>query len=239
MKSEPTNNAWVEASAEKIVQESPTVKTFTFKTSRPATHWAGQHYELRLTAENGYQAARLYSAALPGNGDPTVTLSIVRVPDGEVSPYVVDNLSVGDSVEIRGPFGHFFTWSKSVDNPILLIGGGSGIVPIHAIYESHKESGAVSQVRVIYSEHRFDDILYKNDFLDQSDVRIALTKEWPDDWSGYKGRLTTDLLEDTINSFDQLPLCYVCGMNGFVNAVADGLQALGVPATSIKTERFG
>lgn len=237
--SDPSINDWQEATLKLIADESPTVKTLTFQLPRPVTHLPGQHYELRLTAENGYQAARLYSAASLGEGSDSVGLTIMRVPDGEVSPYVVDSLAVGDKVEIRGPFGHFFTWSAGETRPILLIGGGSGIIPLHAMREAHMAAQAATDMRMLYSEHSYQGILYKNDLLDKPDVTITLTQEWPADWGGETGRITLELLERVVNEFSEIPLCYVCGMNKFVTAVADGLQEAGIPMTSIKTERFG
>ena len=228
-------NDWFDAVVETVVEESPSVKTFGFRAPFPITHLPGQYYELRLTAENGYQAARPYSAATPADGH-LVTLTIMTVPDGEVSPYVNQELAVGDTVELRGPFGKFFVWTTEETRPVLLIGGGSGIVPLHAIFKARTHEVTM---KVLYSNHTFDDILYKQDFLDNDDVTITLTREQPADWTGPTGRISIDLLKDIVGQFPEMPVCYVCGMSGFVEHIADGLMAAKVPIELIKTERFG
>jgi len=234
-----TNNDWFEATVETITKESPNVKTFVFHTPKPITNLAGQHYELRLNAENGYQAARLYSAAKYSDGDQSLALTVMRVPDGEVSPYVFNQLALGDQVEIRGPFGKYFTWSPDTKQSIFLIGGGSGIVPLHAIFSAHRDTKSSTDIKLLYSEHTYDDILYKDDLLTATEAVITLTKEWPASWKGSTGRVNSQLIDELLGSFSQIPLCYICGMNTFVNAVADGLQDAGIPATMIRTERFG
>ena len=234
-----TNNDWFEATVEKARVESPEVHSYVFKTPRPIHHLGGQHYELRLTAENGYQAARLYSASLPGNGENQLTLTIMKVPGGEVSPYVIDELKEGDHVEIRGPFGQFFIWNPEDTQPVFLIGGGSGIIPMRAMYEAYTHSKSKADMKVLYSSHTYEDILFKDDFLNKSDVTITLTRSSPEEWSGKKGRITLAELKEILDTFPVTPLCYICGMTSFVNAVSEGLEELGVSMDSIKTERFG
>jgi ferredoxin-NADP reductase len=222
-----------------VTEESPTVKTFVFKTPHPITNIAGQHYELRLTAENGYQAARLYSATKAGTGKKELSLTIMNVKDGEVSPYVSGGLKVGDEVEIRGPFGKFFIWTDEEYRPVLLVGGGSGVVPLHAIFTAHRDSRSKAEVKMLYSSHTFEDVLYKDDFLSSPDVAVTLTRNVPEDWEGLTGRVTKGMLEVIVDSFEAQPICYVCGMSLFVDAITEALQAAGIPSTSIKTERFG
>lgn len=234
-----TNNDWFTATVEKIIEEAPSVHTYIFKTPRPIQHLAGQRYELQLTAENGYQAARDYSASAPAYGEHSLQLTIMKVPGGEVSPYVVDELKEGDEVEIRGPFGRFFVWEPENTQSVLLVGGGSGIIPMHAMYKAHEKSRSKAPMEVLYSSHSYEDILFKNDFLNKSDVTITLTKSAPSDWKGKQGRLTTDDLKEVIKPLSKDLVCYVCGMTSFVNAVSEGLESLGIPASSIKTERFG
>lgn len=234
-----SNNEWFEATVDSITIESPMVKTFTFATPFPIHNQAGQHFELRLTAENGYQAARLYSAVQAGSGEHSLKLTIMNVPNGEVSPYVTEQLAVGDNVEIRGPFGKFFTWTPEDEEPILLIAGGSGVVPMHAIFTAHQQSQSHSAMKLLYSSHTFDDILYKDTFLDNPDVTITLTKEQTETWAGKTGRLTGTMLNSVIANLPSAPTCYVCGMTRFVDAVTELLEASGIPSTSIKTERFG
>jgi ferredoxin-NADP reductase len=234
-----SNNEWFEAAVLDVTEESPFVKTLVLEAPHPVTHIAGQHYELRLTAENGYQAARLYSAATAGNGDGRVKLSIMNVSGGEVSPYLTNILTVGNKVEIRGPFGKFFVWTKEEKRPVLLIGGGSGIVPLHAIFTSHQSSGSKTKMKVLYSSHTYDDILFKDVFLTSPAVTLTLTKGVQKGWTGLTGRITQNMIEDILGDYDEKPLCFVCGMSLFVDAVTTALQKAGVPSTAIKTERFG
>lgn len=234
-----SNNDWFEATVRSITAESPSVKTFVFDTPHPITNSAGQHYELRLTAKNGYQAARLYSAATAGTGDTSLALAVMDVKDGEVSPYITEMLAVGDKVEIRGPFGKFFVWTPDEVRPVLLIGGGSGVVPIHAIFTSHHRSKSKSEMKVLYSSHSLEEVLFKDVFLTSPDVSITLTREQPSDWKGLVGRVTSEMIEDIVNSFETQPICYVCGMSLFVDTITSALQKAGIPSESIKTERFG
>jgi ferredoxin-NADP reductase len=163
----------------------------------------------------------------------------MKVPEGEVSPYVVEKLQEGDKVELRGPFGRFFVWDPQNTQPILLVGGGSGIIPMHSIYRAHQESKSSAPMQVLYSSHTYEDILFKEDFLSQTDVTITLTRDVPPDWQGKKGRVDLEELKLVLSSLPSQPLCYICGMSPFVNAISEGLESLGVPSTSIRTERFG
>ena len=232
-------NEWYTATLGEIIEESPAVKSFVFDTPSSVTNLAGQHFELRLTAPNGYQAARLYSASEPGNGQNTLKLTVMEVINGEVSPYLHDALEIGDQVELRGPFGRFFVWTPENTQPTLLIGGGSGVVPMHAIFTAHTQSHSESEMKLLYSSHTYEDILYKNDFVDNPNVTITLSRNQPANWKGRSGRITSELVTEMVESFQELPVCYVCGMSAFVDAITEALQQAGVPATSIKTERFG
>ena len=234
-----SNNEWQEAVVERIIKETPNVKTYSFKLPVPAHHIAGQHYELQLTAQNGYQAARPYSASSTADDMPLLNLTVQHVPDGEVSSYLYDKLEVGDAVEIRGPFGKFFTWTEETTQPILLIAGGSGVVPMHSILASHKASNATSEMQLIYSARTFEDIIFKDDFLRAPNVTTTLTQNKSTDWTGATGRINATLFKNSLDTFSETPLCYVCGMNSFVSAATDILQELGIPVENIKTERFG
>jgi ferredoxin-NADP reductase len=234
-----SNNEWAPAIVEKIIQESPNVKTYSFKLPSAAHHVAGQHYELQLTAENGYQAARPYSAASTAENMPLLELTIQHVPDGEVSSYIYNSLEVGDDVEIRGPFGKFFVWDASITQPILLIAGGSGVVPMRSMLASHKTSQSQSKMKLIYSARTYEDIIYKEELIDQPNTTITLTKKVPENWSGDKGRISTELFKKVLDDFVETPLCYICGMSSFVSAASNILQNLNIPIENIKTERFG
>lgn len=234
-----SNNQWHAAKVVKIVEETPNVKTFSFELPYPANHVAGQHYELQLTAENGYQAARPYSAASTAKNMPLLELTIQRVPDGEVSPYVYDSLEIGDEVEIRGPFGKFFVWDDSITEPVLLVGGGSGVVPLRSMLESHQASGSETQMHLVYSARTYDDIIYKDAMLTSKETTITLTQNTSKDWKGATGRIDAALLKKALDTYESTPVCFVCGMSSFVGAISDALQSIGVPMENIKTERFG
>lgn len=234
-----SNNDWIAAKVERIIEETPNVKTYSFKLPVPAHHIAGQHYELQLGAENGYKAARPYSAASAAQGMPLVELTVQKVPDGEVSEYLYDALKIGDEVEIRGPFGKFFTWDDSITQPTLLIAGGSGVVPMHSILASHAALQSDSKIHLVYSARTSNDIIYKELFKNNPQVTITLTKEMPALWNGAQGRINTELFKKVLEQFDDFPLCYVCGMSSFVSTATDILQELNIPIENIKTERFG
>ena len=230
---------WFEAVVEEIVEESPNTKTFRFKSPFPVSCNAGQRFELQLTAENGYKAARPYSSARASDNDEFVTLTVMNVVNGEVSPYVVHDLAIGDTVELRGPFGKFFVWTPDEIRPVLLIGGGSGIIPLHAMFTSHRDTDTTTKMKMLYSSHTHQDILFKDTLLNSEDVTITLTREQPPDWQGANGRITIELLKSSIDQFAEIPLIYICGMSGFVEHIADGLMQLDVPIELIRTERFG
>ena len=233
-----SNNDWVDATVDSIVTETPTVKTFTFKLPRSMHNVAGQHYELRLTAANGYQAARPYSASTATTGSDLLELTIQHVPGGEVTSYLHSQLKVGDPIQVRGPFGKFFVWEPVMNESIFLIAGGAGVVPMHSIITSHRDSGSTAEMKLLYSARTFDDIIYKDDFLTTSAVEITLTKDQPTDWHGRSGRINQAAIKEILDGFSQTPSIYICGMSPFVNAVTDGLLALGIDPATIKTERF-
>jgi ferredoxin-NADP reductase len=234
-----SNNQWLAAKVVNVTQESLNAKTYSFELPQGAHHIAGQHYELRLTAENGYQAARPYSAASTAHHMPLLELTIERVTNGEVSTYVYDSLQVGDMVEIRGPFGKFFIWTSTITDPVLLIGGGSGIVPLHAMFTSHAASNSTAKMHLLYSARSYENILYKDELLDSAKATITLTQDHPPDWQGEVGRIDKQLIKETLDSYVTLPLCYICGMSSFVGSISDILQEFQVPTDNIKTERFG
>jgi ferredoxin-NADP reductase len=234
-----SNNDWFAATVMSVTEESPAVKSFVFDAPHPINNNAGQHYELRLTAENGYQAARLYSAVVAGTGKKQLTLTIMNVKNGEVSPYISEDLKVGDEVEIRGPFGKFFVWTPEEVRPVFLVGGGSGVVPLHSIFTAHRDSTSKAEMKMLYSSHSYEDILYKDDFLNSADVAVTLTRNIPEDWEGLTGRVTKEMLAAIVDTFKMKPICYVCGMSLFVDAITEALMAAGIPSNTIKTERFG
>ena len=233
---------WVSATILEIRDETPTVKTFRFRLSRLVKHEAGQHYEIRLTAPNGYQAARLYSAASAASGNNELELTVALLPDGEVSPYMHHAAKVGDQIEVRGPLGKFFVWKPEDPSPVLLIAGGSGVVPMRCMLQAHQAGGSNASVRLLYSARTSDEIIYKTDLLHSpvfsEATTITITGE-SGGWTGRTGRIDGGLIKQALAGLPSPPLCYVCGATPFVEAMADLLVSLGIDAARIKTERFG
>ncbi|HKO28425.1 MAG TPA: ferredoxin reductase [Solirubrobacteraceae bacterium] len=207
-------------------------------------HRAGQHVDVRLTAEDGYQAQRSYSIASAPE-DEQLVLTVEQLDEGEVSPYLVEVLRPGDELELRGPIGGFFVWEESLGGPLVLIGGGSGVVPLRSMLRHWVAGTRAVPVRLLYSSRSFDEVIYRSELLgyaasyDAVDVRFALTREWPEDYTGHTGRIDPALLAEIAGSPEGEPLIYVCGPSGFVEAAADWLVELGHAPERIRTERFG
>ena len=208
-------------------------------------HRAGQHVDVRLTAEDDYQAERSYSIASPPEEQPRVTLTVERLNDGEVSPYLTDELRVGDRLELRGPIGGYFVWEASMGGPLLLVGGGSGIVPLMAMLRHRAAVGSTVPTRLLYSSRSLEDVIYRDelDRLAKSttllEVVYTLTRAQPPGWTGYARRIDTDMLREVAWPSDQRPLTFICGPTPFVETAAASLVALGDEPVRIKTERFG
>ncbi|TDC92504.1 ferredoxin reductase [Actinomadura sp. 7K507] len=220
--------------------ETPTAETLVFDVPGWPGHTAGQHVDVRLTAEDGYSTQRSYSIAAPADGD-RVELTVQRVPDGEVSSYLVGGLSHGDPVEIRGPVGGWFVWRPAATAPVLLVAGGSGIVPLMAMIRARGQAGSRTPFRLVYSVRTPADRYYAAELRRGApglDVTHLYTREAPE---GRRppGRLMAADLNAHGWPADFEPDCYVCGPTGFVETAADVLLALGHAARKIKTERFG
>jgi ferredoxin-NADP reductase len=208
-----------------------------------AGHRAGQHIDIRLTAEDGYQAERSYSIASAPE-DNYVVLTVERIDDGEVSPYLTQDLRAGDQVELRGPIGGYFVWEAELGGPLLLIGGGSGIVPLRAMLRHYTAAGSAVPLRVLYSARSLGDVIYRQELTrmrdDQGlDVRLALTRQQPAGWVGYSRRIDLELLAEVARFDRECLLTYICGPTSFVETAANGLVKLGHAPSTIKTERFG
>jgi ferredoxin-NADP reductase len=206
-------------------------------------HRAGQHVDVRLTAEDGYQAQRSYSIASAPE-DERLMLTVERLDDGEVSPYLVDELRPGDELELRGPIGGFFVWEESFGGPLVLIGGGSGVVPLRSMLRHWAAGRRSVPVRLLYSSRSLEEVIYREELLGYAasgrvEVRFALTREWPEDFTGHTGRIDLELLSEVAGPPGAEPLVYVCGPSGFVGAAADWLVELGHAPQRIRTERFG
>jgi ferredoxin-NADP reductase len=200
-------------------------------------HLPGQHVDVRLTAEDGYQVQRSYSIGSAPQ-DEKLVLTVERLADGEVSPYLTDVLEPGDELELRGPIGGYFVWQEALGGPLLLVAGGSGVVPLRAMLRHHRATASEIPVRLLYSARTRDDLIY-GDELEDYEATITLTREQPPNWNGRTGRVGPDLLAETAWSPAERPLVYVCGPTGFVEAVADARVTPGHTAARIRTERFG
>ena len=219
--------------------ETPRVRTLVLDVPDWAGHRAGQHVDVRLTAEDGYQAERSYSLASAPGQPPSITVE--RLDDGEVSPYLVDEVVPGDKFELRGPIGGWFVWdADSGSSPLFLVAGGSGVVPLMAMLRHRRATGSKVPAKLLYSSRTYEDVIYRDE-LDMvgAEVVYTLTREQPPDWQGRSGRVDADLLRDVAFPPELDPRVYVCGPTSFVEAVADSLVGLGHKPGLIKTERFG
>jgi len=205
-------------------------------------HLAGQHVDIRLTSEDGYQAQRSYSIASAPE-DQRLMLTIERLEEGEVSPYLSDALQPGDALELRGPIGGYFVWHEPLGGPLLLLAGGSGVVPFRSILRHHAATRSRVPVRLLYSARRFAEVIYREELerltANGVDVKLTLTREWPDGWTGYRRRIDSDLLREIAWPPSENPLVYACGPTSFVETAANTLVSLGYQPTRIRTERFG
>jgi ferredoxin-NADP reductase len=220
-----------------VVTENPRTKSIVLDAGDWPDQLAGQHVDVRLTAEDGYQAQRSYSIASAPEDDHLV-LTVERLDDGEVSPYLTETLEQGDELELRGPIGGYFVWQESLGGPLFLVGGGSGVVPLRAMLRHHRAIASEVPARLLYSARTRDDLIYREELAD-FDTAITLTREQPDGWTGHIGRVDPELLTEVAWPTEQRPLVYVCGPTGFVEGVADALVALGHEPARIRTERFG
>jgi ferredoxin-NADP reductase len=231
---------WRVATVAEIRAETPRVKTLVLDVPGWGGHRAGQHVDVRLTAEDGYQAQRSYSIASSANAS-RVELTVERLEDGEVSPYLVGEARPGDQFEIRGPVGGYFVWEADPRGAVLLVGGGSGIVPLMAMARQRSANGDRVPTRLLYSARTWDDVIYRDELAglsgDGFDVVYTLTRAQPTGWTGYSRRVDRDLLAEVVP--EQLALTFVCGPTPFVEAVAQALVELGHEPSRIKTERFG
>jgi ferredoxin-NADP reductase len=231
---------WHIADVAELVDETARVRTIVLDVPDWPGHRAGQHVDVRLTAEDGYQAAREYSIA-SAPGEP-VAITVERLDDGEVSPYLTEELRVGDAIEVRGPVGGYFVWGPEDGGPLLLVAGGSGVVPLRAMLRHRGRSDSDVPVRLLYSSRSLDDVIYRMELdepVDGVEVVHTLTRVQPPEWSGYSRRVDAELLREVAWPADEDPLTYVCGPTSFVEAVARGLVELGYPPRRVKTERFG
>ncbi|MBO0834411.1 MAG: ferredoxin reductase [Actinobacteria bacterium] len=231
---------WQAATVTATTTETPTVRSLELAVPDWPGHRAGQHLDVRLTAEDGYVAERSYSIA-SASGEP-VSITVERLKDGEVSPYLTGEVRTGDKLELRGPVGGYFVWEEDKRTPLLLVAGGSGVVPLRAIIRQRQRSGSDTPVRLLYSARTLPDVIYRDEldsYQDGVSVTYTLTRARPPGWSGYARRVDPTMLAEIAWPRREEPLAFVCGPTSFVETVASGLVDLGYRPERVKTERFG
>jgi ferredoxin-NADP reductase len=223
---------WQIGTVTAVKPETPHVKSFRIDLPMWMPHLPGQHYDVRLTAPDGYQAERSYSIASSPLDEGGIELTIDRLADGEVSPYFHDVVVEGDQVEVRGPFTSYFVWRG--ERPVALVGGGSGVVPLMAMLRHRRRTMPGLPMRLVYSVRSAEDVIYADELGD--DAFLTFTREPPEGWAGHVGRIDEPLIEGA--SFSS-GIAFVCGSNGFVERASQLLMEAGLPAGAIRTERFG
>jgi ferredoxin-NADP reductase len=236
---------WQLASVTQIRDETERVKTISLRLPAWLGHRPGQHVDLRLTAPDGYQAERSYSIASAPSPEPEIEITVERVEDGEVSSFLFDVLMVGDRFEIRGPIGGYFVWDANAADPLLLVGGGSGVVPLMSIVRQRAMLGGGVPCTLLYSSRTIDDVIYADELLrlgDRQDgLRVihALTRVQPPGWTGYSRRIDMSMLAEVIEGTGRMAQAFVCGPTPLVETVAAALVSIGLPPGQVRTERFG
>jgi ferredoxin-NADP reductase len=238
---------WQAAEVVGVVDEAPRVKTIAFHVPGWNGHRAGQHVDIRLTAEDGYQAQRSYSIASPPGGA-TVDLTVERLGDGEVSPYLTDELRPGDKIELRGPIGGYFVWEASgpmATEPLFLVAGGSGVVPLMAMLRHRTKAGARNPTALLFSSRHLEEVIYREELdrlaaaADGLSVVHTLTRSQPPGWTGFSRRIDDAMIGEVLGPLGSRARSFVCGPTALVEVAANSLVRLGLPADRIRTERFG
>lgn len=236
---------WQIAKVAAIKKETARAASFTLQVPNWMAHRAGQHYDLRLTAQDGYQVERSYSIASEPERTGQVDLTIEKIDDGEVSPYMHDVVVVGDRVEVRGPIGGYFVWDAMMHEPLLLIGGGSGVVPLMSMVRHHAAANSSVPVHLLYSSRGLDDIIYYDELealrgkMDGLKVFHTLTRSHPENWQGYTRRIDAAMLREVAAPLGKNVRVFICGPTALVENAANVLVQIGIPASAVKTERFG
>jgi ferredoxin-NADP reductase len=223
---------WQIAKVTEVKRETPSVKSFRFELPMWMPHLPGQHYDVRLTAPDGYRAQRSYSIASSPLDQGEIELTIDLLDDGEVSPYFHEVVEPGDKVELRGPFTSYFVWRG--ESPVLLVGGGSGVVPLMAMLRHKRRTMPELDMRLVYSVRHAYDVIYADELGD--DALITYTREAPEGWTGHTGHVDAEMLRGPAAG---AKLAFVCGSNGFVEAASELLLEVGMDPGSVRTERYG
>jgi ferredoxin-NADP reductase len=236
---------WQIATVKEIRPETAKVKSFTLSISDWLPHRAGQHYDVRLTAADGYQAQRSYSIASQPERTGEVDLTVERIEDGEVSTYMHDVLVPGDRIELRGPIGGYFVWEASIHQPLLLVAGGSGVVPLMSMLRHRAASRSRNPTALLYSSRTYEDIIYAVELeklaADGSGMQVfhALTRSQPSGWKGFSRRIDEPMLEEVARPLGKSVQVFICGPTPMVESASESLVTIGISAGSIRTERFG
>jgi ferredoxin-NADP reductase len=236
---------WRTAEVVDVVDETPRVRSLMLSVPDWPGHRAGQHVDVRLTAEDGYQTQRSYSIASAPSDDQRLALTVERLDDGEVSPYLAGELRAGDRLELRGPIGGYFVWEVALGGPLLLVAGGSGICPLMAMLRLRHDAGSTVPTRLLYSSRSLEEVIFREelDTLVARDTGLevlhTLTRSQPQNWTGLRRRIDAAMLADVAWPAAQRPLIFVCGPTPLVESVAESLVQLGHEPARIKTERFG
>jgi ferredoxin-NADP reductase len=236
---------WQLATVTAVRNETPTVRSFTLRLPGWAGHRPGQHVDLRLTAEDGYSVERSYSIASEPERTGEVDITVERIPGGEVSPFLHEAVVPGDRLEVRGPIGGYFVWEAALGGPLLLVAGGSGVVPLMAMARHRAKAGSHVPARLLFSSRGPDEIIYRAELDrlaaagDGFAVAHTLTRQQPPGWTGYARRIDEQMLTEVVEPLGAAIRAYACGPTALVETVANGLVRLGLPADRIRTERFG
>jgi len=236
---------WQIATLTRVKAETPTVKTLTFSLPSWVPHFPGQHYDIRLTAPDGYQTERSYSIASEPERGGEIDLTVERLEDGEVSPYLDDVLMVGDQIELRGPIGGYFVWEAQMGEPLLLVGGGSGVVPLMSMVRHWAAAGSKVPVLLLYSVRSPEEVIYSDELNHLCEMRDGLrifytfTRQTPPGWTGYQRRIDAQMLHEVVSQISKPFRVYICGPTLLVETAANHLVQLGIAAENIRTERFG
>jgi ferredoxin-NADP reductase len=236
---------WQLATVTAVRDETPTVRSFTLGLPAWGGHRAGQHVDLRLTAEDGYSVERSYSIASEPERAGEIDITVERIDGGEVSPFLHETVIPGDRLEVRGPIGGYFVWEAALGGPLLLVAGGSGVVPLMAMARHRALAGAGVPARLLFSSRSADEIIYADELDrlasagDGFEVVHALTRRQPPGWTGYARRIDEPMLAEVLEPLGAATRAFACGPTSLVETVANGLVRLGLPPDRIRTERFG
>ena len=236
---------WQLATIDAVRDETPTVRTFTLGLPDWAGHRAGQHVDLRLTAEDGYSVERSYSIASAPEATERIDITVERIPGGEVSPFLHEVVVPGDRLEVRGAIGGYFVWEAALGGPLFLVAGGSGVVPLMAMLRHRSAAGVSTPTRLLFSSRHYEEIIYREELDrlaaadDGLEVVHTLTRSQPEGWTGYQRRIDDRMLSETLTPLGVSARTYICGPTALVETAANSLVRLGLPPDRIRTERFG